>query len=224
MEICKIDGCDNKILAKELCSPHYQKAWKYGDPTIVKQIQIRDGRICEVEGCNNKHLAHGLCSTHYTRFRRTGSVELSINNRNKTHGMSFSPEYATWAAMKQRCYNENIDGYKNYGGRGIIICERWLYSFENFYLDMGKKPFPKAQIDRIDNEGNYEPGNCEWVTSRTNMRHTTITKLTMDKARIIRGLFAYTYLSYTGIGELFGVSRHAVRAIINNKIWKELEL
>jgi hypothetical protein len=69
-----------------------------------------------------------------------------------THGMSGSPEYKAWQNMKQRCTNPNDRDYKNYGGRGIKICDRWLDSFQNFYDDMGKKPAPYLTIEREDND------------------------------------------------------------------------
>jgi len=77
----------------------------------------------------------------------------------------------TWAAMIQRCSNTNHKEYPNYGGRGITICERWRSSFENFLADMGTKPSPKHSIDRIDNNGNYEPSNCRWVTQKEQMHN-----------------------------------------------------
>lgn len=73
-----------------------------------------------------------------------------------------SPEYRSWAHMKSRCSNPNNSKYDDYGGRGITVCERWL-KFENFIADMGSRPQGKT-LDRIDNDGNYEPGNCKWST------------------------------------------------------------
>lgn len=73
------------------------------------------------------------------------------------------PEFGSWVAMKTRCLNSKHPTYTEYGGRGITICEEWL-DFENFITDMGKRPTPKHSIDRMNNDGNYEPSNCRWAT------------------------------------------------------------
>jgi DNA-binding XRE family transcriptional regulator len=75
-------------------------------------------------------------------------------------------EYQAWCAMKQRCFNENMKEYFLYGGRGITVCDRWLESYSNFIEDMGLKPSPDLSLDRIDNNGNYEPSNCRWATAK----------------------------------------------------------
>lgn len=100
-----------------------------------------------------------------------------ITAANTTHGLVGTAEYQSWSAMKARCTNSNDPAYPRYGGRGISVCDRWQ-KFENFLADMGPRPGGNAipwsertTLDRIDNDGNYEPGNCrwaDWATQRTN--------------------------------------------------------
>jgi len=90
-----------------------------------------------------------------------------LHNKKEAGSLTRRSEYNTWENMKSRCYNKNNKCYHYYGGRGIKVCDRWLNSFENFYIDMGKKPTPKHSIDRFpNNNGNYEPSNCRWATQK----------------------------------------------------------
>lgn len=82
----------------------------------------------------------------------------------KTHGRRDTPEYRAWDGMKQRCTNPKARGYDRYGGAGITVCDRWMYSFENFYADMGDRPSSEHSLDRIDGSKGYSPNNCRWAT------------------------------------------------------------
>ena len=90
---------------------------------------------------------------------------------NKSHGMRRSSEYAAWCDMKTRCYNKNFKDYDYYGGRGIVVCDRWIKSFEAFISDMGIKPYPSFSLDRINPNGNYEPNNCRWISHKDQCRN-----------------------------------------------------
>lgn len=91
-----------------------------------------------------------------------------------THGHNrcgnVSPTYRSWAAMKTRCFNQKLPQWKDYGARGITVCERWM-DFENFLEDMGERPSLDHTLDRKWNGGNYEPSNCRWATRKEQNRN-----------------------------------------------------
>ncbi len=97
----------------------------------------------------------------------------------RTHGKSGSPVYGVWHGMMRRCYERKSKNYARYGGRGIVVCDRW-HDFEKFYADMGDPP-PGLTIERIDNDGSYSPGNCEWASRATQGANTSqVRRVTID--------------------------------------------
>lgn len=93
------------------------------------------------------------------------------------HGMINSTEYVSWRGMIQRCEDENCPIYLYYGGRGIRVCDRWRHSFELFLSDVGRKPTRNLTLERIDNNKDYEPGNCRWATRKDQARNTRSNRL-----------------------------------------------
>ena len=131
-------------------------------------------------------------------------------------GKSASSLYKCWSSMKNRCENRRCHNYSNYGGRGISVCERWRNSFANFLADVGPKPSPELSLDRINNNGNYEPGNVRWATAsqqRLNTRRRSLTDEEVAKAIKLR----QQDKTYKAIGELFGVGDRAVSSAIKRE-------
>jgi hypothetical protein len=99
-----------------------------------------------------------------------------------------SPTYRSWEAMIYRCSKPNKDTYHRYGGRGINVCERWLQGFQNFLADMGEKP-EGYELDRIDNDGDYTPENCRWITHKENCQNRN------KRSDNISGIVGVTWIS-----------------------------
>ncbi len=183
---------------------------------LIHKVKRCIMRICSIAECGRKFIAKGYCYKHYYRFKKYGDP---LYTKIEMHGMKGTPEYITWRNMKNRCYNKNCVSYYRYGGRGITVCERWQYSFTAFFADMGPKPFSGAEIDRIDNDGNYEPGNCHWVTQTENTRKGPRIKLNMKKAEEIREIYETGGISQRALGSIYGISQYAINATINNRRW-----
>ena len=100
-----------------------------------------------------------------------------VGGNRERHGMNKSPEHRAWVHMKQRCTNPKKREYVYYGGRGIKVCDEWMRSFIAFYEHIGPRPSEKHSIDRIDVNGNYEPGNVRWVTHQEQIENTRAVRM-----------------------------------------------
>jgi hypothetical protein len=123
------------------------------------RCQCDCGATAVIAGSNMRRGATSSCGC---LRRETSSAQ------SRKHGLAGIPEWRIWSGMRARCSNPNNKAYKWYGARGIKVCERWCGpdGFMNFIADMGRRPSPNLSIDRIDNDGNYEPGNCRWATAK----------------------------------------------------------
>ena len=150
-----------------------QPGQKFNRYTVVKfwdiSKNLKRRYQCQCD-CGNVRVVVGSCLINgHQKSCRCLKRELA-KERATTHGHTktgkWSPEYTAWCNIKIRCTKTNAPNYKWYGGRGIKVCEQWMHSFTNFLADMGPKPEPTLTIDRIDNNRDYEPGNCKWSTMK----------------------------------------------------------
>lgn len=121
------------------------------------------GGVAEVSTSVLRNGESASCGCLHKEVARMGKNNLK---HGCTRGGKPIPEYSAWAHAKERCFNPKVRNYSSYGGRGITMCERWAKDFAAFSADMGPRPSPQHSLDRKDNDGDYEPDNCQWATRK----------------------------------------------------------
>jgi hypothetical protein len=174
--------------------------------------------LCRCQ-CGNQAVAASL-KLRRGLARSCGCLRLEIMaDQRTTHGKSRTDPrtYRSWKEMRQRCRNPRSDNFQWYGGRGIQVCQQWE-SFERFLADMGARP-QGATLDRIDNDGNYEPGNCRWATQKEQTRKQSTTKLTEPLVAQLRADRAQLGLSYAKLGAKYGISATTAQRCVAGITW-----
>ena len=152
---------------------------RYGKLVVLRRVENRGGFVmweCKCDCGTILPVAAGSLSTGNTKTCGCGHRDANVRRCTK-HGMSRTSEHAIWAAIIDRCTNPKSTGWNSYGGRGIKMCEEWQKSFLDFYRHVGPRPSVNHSIDRINNQGNYEPGNVRWSTAKEQCRNKRSNRL-----------------------------------------------
>lgn len=144
---------------------------------------------------------------------RTAAATLAATKHGDSSRSGNTPEYNAWLNMRGRCLRSTHPRYPEWGGRGITICARWDL-FENFLADVGRRPTAAHSLDRVDNDGNYEPGNCRWTTEQ--QRNMRSTKLSVAAAADIRA----SSETVSALARRYRVDRRTIRCARDGVTWR----
>lgn len=206
-----------------------------GRSRAVEMGGQRFGRLVVLarDGCDASGSARWLCECDCgttkliagTSLRHGGTVSCgcysreSVSKRMRIHGATSTAEYTTWKEMRSRCRYRGHRAWSLYGGRGIKVCERWRRSFANFLADMGLRP-PGMSIDRIDSNGNYEPGNCRWATKLEQAHNRRGNVLTPISAILLRQIWIRSFGRRVHVARAFGVRLTTAHDVAASRSWR----
>lgn len=158
------------------------------------------------------------------KYRETSSCGCYKIERLTKHNLSYHSLYKLWISIKSRCYNKNVKCWGSYGGRGIKVCGEWLNNFKSFYDWAIKNGWRKGlTIDREENDGDYTPDNCRFITRAENSRNTRQTKLVWNDVSEIRNIkLLIPKITLREIAKAYSVSRVTIWEVLKNKTWRYL--
>lgn len=186
--------------------------WSNDNSKCIISFNQLEVIMCSVSGCESKTIAKGMCEAHYRKMRKYGDPLFKKHTR---HGMRYTKVYKCWSHIRDRCNNKNNKAYKYYGGRGISVFPNWNDSFEEFYKHVGDPPSEKHQIDRIDNNGNYEPKNVRWVVPSLNVQNRNINKLSYVDIFEIRD----SKMKPSEISKKYNISYQHAKRVLEGLSW-----
>lgn len=182
---------------------------RFNKLTAIKQVGFTKHNYaiweCKCDCGNIKNITIGHLKSGHSKS--CGCSKKGINTK---HSLCELNEYRIWADIKKRCTNKKHISYKNYGGKGVLMCERWFNDPKAFITDMGLRPSKNHSIDRINNNGNYEPSNCRWATSKEQSRNYSRNRLVLN---LETGIYYNTIIEAS---ESIGMKRNTLVNMLKN--------